>query len=207
MEMTGKKPEVARQINLPLRRAVEISLRSLAIRFWRSLVTSGVIFLAIAFFTYMISIDLVSTRLEVGEVVTRTDGPQRLWVALISLLVAAIGILNTLLMSVAERYREIGTMKCLGALNRFVVELFLLEAAAMGTIGSGLGALFGFGLAVLPWLMRADDLAQVTLPWSTLILRSLAGMGLGMTLTTLGAIYPAYRAAQMAPAEAMRTEV
>src|SRR4051812_28360133 len=138
-----KPPAAARQINLPLRRAIEISLRSLSIRFWRSLVTSGVIFLAIAFFTYMISSELVTSRLEIGELVTKEAGPQRLWVATLSLIVAGIGILNTLLMSVAERYREIGTMKCLGALNRFVVELFLLEAMAMGTIGSGLGALFG----------------------------------------------------------------
>jgi putative ABC transport system permease protein len=199
--------KVARQINLPFRRALEISLRSLAIRFWRSLVTSAVIFLAIAFFSYMISADLVAGRLEVGEVLDKTEGPQRLWVAILSLIVAGIGILNTLLMSVAERYREIGTMKCLGALNRFVVELFLLEAVAMGALGSGAGALTGSFLAVLPWFLRAPELASVGLPWPALVGRCLLGLGLGMLLTALGAIYPAYRAAKMAPAEAMRTEV
>jgi predicted lysophospholipase L1 biosynthesis ABC-type transport system permease subunit len=207
--MNNENRQPTRQINLPLRRAVEISLRSLSIRFWRSLVTSAVIFLAIAFFTYMISTELVSSQLEVGEVLTKPKGEeaQRLWVASISLLVAGIGILNTLLMSVAERYREIGTMKCLGALNRFVVELFLLEACAMGAIGSGAGALAGAALATLPWFMRAPELAQVGLPAAGLGMRFLLGLGLGMGLTTLGAIYPAYRAAKMAPAEAMRTEV
>jgi hypothetical protein len=198
---------VSRQINLPFRRALEISLRSLSIRFWRSLVTSAIILMAIAFFTYMISVDLVASRLEVGESLVKDEGPQRLWVAILSLVVAMIGILNTLLMSVAERYREIGTMKCLGALNRFVVELFLLEAAAMGGIGSTTGALLGSGLAIMPWLLRDQEMASVTLPWAALGIRFLLGAGLGLLLTTLGAIYPAYRAAQMAPAEAMRTEV
>ncbi len=207
--MQTTQAEVKRQINLPLKRAVEISLRSLSIRIWRSLVTSGVIFLAIAFYTYMISSDLVAGRLELGEVLTKSAsaGTQRAWVAFLSLLVAGIGIMNTLLMSVAERYREIGTMKCLGALDRFVVELFLLEALGMGAFGAGLGALFGGLLATLPWFLRPPELAAVTLPLAPLALALLKGAGIGMLLTTFGAIYPAYRAAKMAPAEAMRTEV
>ena len=145
---------VARQINLPFVRAVEISLRSLKIRFWRSTVTSAVVFLAIAFLVFMLSAEPVSHNLEreLGEVLVKTAKSQRLWVALISLIVAVVGITNTLHMSVAERYREIGTMKCLGALDRFVVELFMLEAVAMGTIGSAIGSVLGTLMAIMPWV-------------------------------------------------------
>ncbi|MEK7765256.1 MAG: FtsX-like permease family protein, partial [bacterium] len=198
---------VTRQINLPFYRAVEISLRSLKIRFARSLVTSAVVALATGFLVYMLSVERVTARLEVGEVLVKSAHAQRVWVALISMLVAAVGITNTLYMSVAERYREIGTMKCLGALNRFVVELFLLESLALGAIGSAAGALIGTVLATVPWVFRAKDLAAVGLPWSALGRYFLAGLGVGMVLTIVGALYPAFRAARMVPADAMRTEV
>lgn len=198
---------VTRQVNLPFKRAIEISLRSLKIRFWRSLVTSIVVFLAIAFLVYMLSVEPVTARLEVGEVIQRAAKSQRIWVALVSMLVAAVGITNTLHMSVAERYREIGTMKCLGALDRFVVELFMLESLAMGAIGSAAGSILGTLLATGPWLLRSKDLAQVTLPLDVLGTNFLVGIGVGMLLTLFGALYPAFRAARMAPAEAMRREV
>jgi len=58
---------VTRQVNLPIRRAIEISIRSLRIRFWRSLVTSAVILLAIGFLVYMLSVEPVAAKLVVGE--------------------------------------------------------------------------------------------------------------------------------------------
>ncbi len=199
----------ARQVNLPFIRAVEISLRSLKIRFWRSLVTSAVVFLAIAFLVYMLSVESVNAMLEreIGEVIVKTAHAQRIWVAIISLLVAVVGITNTLHMSVAERYREIGTMKCLGALDRFVVELFLLEALAMGAIGASVGSLLGTILATTPWVFRIKELAEATLPWATLGQNFLIGCVVGLFLTVVGSLYPAYRASRMVPAEAMRTEV
>jgi len=201
---------VARQINLPFVRAVEISLRSLKIRFWRSIVTSAVVLLAIAFLVFMLSAESVSKNMEVGEVLAetaKTAKAQRLWVAMISLLVAVVGITNTLHMSVAERYREIGTMKCLGALDRFVVELFMIEAVAMGTIGSAAGSIIGTLMAVMPWFFRAKEVADAALPWAAIGHNFLIGLGAGMLLTLIGSLYPAYRASKMAPAEAMRTEV
>jgi hypothetical protein len=198
---------VTRQVNLPLRRAIEISVRSLRIRFWRSLVTSAVILLAIGFLVYMLSVDQVAAKLVVGENLQREGRDQRIWVAIVSMLVAAVGITNTLHMTVAERYREIGTMKCLGALNRFVVELFLIESLALGVVGSLAGALVGTILATVPWMLRAKELVDVGLPWHALGTNLLIGTGVGMLLTIIGALYPSLRAAQMAPAEAMRTEV
>jgi cell division protein FtsX len=197
-----------RQVNLPLRRAIEISLRSLVIRMARSFVTSVVVMLAIGFLVYMLSVDQVAAALRSGEMVSKPPEAQRMWIAAISLLVAVVGITNTLFMSVSERYREIGTMKCLGALNRFVVELFLLEALAMGTIGSAAGGLVGTLVAVASGMMEPSSVGGwAQLPWLLLGKNFLIGVGAGMGLTIVGSLFPAWRAALMAPAEAMRTEV
>ena len=53
-----------------------------------------------------------------------------------SLLVCFVGITNSMLMSVTERYKEIGTLKCLGALDNFIVKLFLIESGLLGFFGS-----------------------------------------------------------------------
>jgi len=196
-----------RQVNLPFNRAVEIAVRSLKIRLARSLVTSLVVLLATGFYAYMLSADAVQVALRSGELLHGTDAVQREWVAFVSFLVAGVGITNTLYMSVAERYREIGTMKCLGALDRFVVELFLLEAVALGVVGSGLGALGGVAFALAEGLLAAKEVEHAVLPWALLGLNVLKGLGVGLALTILGSLYPAFRAARMAPAEAMRTEV
>ena len=66
-----------------------------------------------------------------------------------SLIVCVVGIANSMLMAVTERFREIGTMKCLGALDGFVVRLFLLESGFQGFSGALIGALIGTLGAVL----------------------------------------------------------
>jgi ABC-type lipoprotein release transport system permease subunit len=165
---------------------------------------------AIWFLTLMLSARVVADALETGEVVSRATEAQRaqdLWIVIVSMLVAVVGITNTLHMSVAERYREIGTMKCLGALDRFVVELFLLESLALGMAGSLAGALCGTLHALAPWWLRGKEVADAVLPWGAVGRNLLLGVAAGLALTIIGSLYPAVRAARMAPAEAMRTEV
>ena len=61
---------------------------------------------------------------------------RNIWIVVISLFVTVIGITNSMLMSVTERFREIGTMKCLGALSAFVRQMFLLESSLVGLVGA-----------------------------------------------------------------------
>ena len=70
------------------------------------------------------------------------------WIITISLLVTVIGISNAMLMSVTERFREIGTMKCLGALSAFIRRIFLIESSLMGLMGSVIGGLVGMIVGV-----------------------------------------------------------
>ena len=125
----------------PFVTAIKIALQSLRIRFWRSIITIGGIFFAIAFLGSVLSSAVGRADRERAARAGCTGGvgaifeilsevPRQAWLVTISLLVCVIGIANAMLMSVTERYKEIGTMKCLGALDLFVVELFLLESAS-----------------------------------------------------------------------------
>jgi putative ABC transport system permease protein len=136
-------------------------------------------------------------------------------VGAIALLVAAIGIANTMAMSILERTREIGLMKAVGATNRDVLAIFLGEAAGIGFIG-GLGGviigwLAGQGINVIALVYLANQAGQqggpppsiavytpFWLPLFALIFSTIIGMGSGL--------YPALRAATMIPVLALKYE-
>jgi len=136
-------------------------------------------------------------------------------VGAIALLVAAIGIANTMAMSILERTREIGLMKAVGATNRDVLSLFLGEAAGIGFIGGLGGVVIGWlaaqGMNVLAIIYLAGQASQqggappsvavytpVWLPIFALIFSTLIGM--------LSGLYPALRAATMIPVNALKYE-
>jgi ABC-type lipoprotein release transport system permease subunit len=134
------------------------------------------------------------------------DRIQTRWLLGLGLLVALIGILNAMLMSVTERFREIGTMKCLGALDGFIIRLFLLESLLQGVVGTTSGILIGVVLSLLAQTVRYGYFA-----WKGILPAQLAqSIGIcfliGLGLTVAGAIYPAWLAARMQPIAAMRVE-
>jgi putative ABC transport system permease protein len=147
----------------------------------------------------------VSTR-DAAEAVKARD--QRIWLIVLSSFLCFVGITNTILMSVTERFREIGTLKCLGALDRFIIRLFLLESAFIGLFGAFLGGLLGFVLGIIQ-LGAATEFSLLSLGN---VSRALASglpitMAGGAALTVLAAIYPTSVAAKMKPVDAMRTEI
>lgn len=136
-------------------------------------------------------------------------------VGAIALLVAAIGIANTMAMSILERTREIGLMKAVGATNRDVLSIFLGEAAGIGFIGGLGGIVIGWlaaqGMNVLALAYLAGQASQqggappsvavytpIWLPIFALIFSTLIGM--------LSGLYPALRAATMIPVQALKYE-
>jgi putative ABC transport system permease protein len=133
-------------------------------------------------------------------------------VALIALLVAAIGITNTMLMSVLERFREIGVMKALGARDSQVQALFLMEGALIGAVGGliGLAAAWGSSFPADAWLrVQVNQRLNVKLdgslfafPWWLLV----GGPVFAVLVTTLAAYYPARRAIRIDPVQALRHE-
>ncbi|MBM3262889.1 MAG: ABC transporter permease [candidate division Zixibacteria bacterium] len=207
-----------KQISLPFSKALEISFRSLKIRFWRSLITIGGIFFGIAFLmSILTSSALNQALLEGGSAQVRAlleqkgadeeAQTQQIWLVTLSLLVCVVGITNAMLMSVTERYREIGTMKCLGALDKFIVELFLLESAFQGLVGSLGGVILGCLFMTASMMSSYGSEPLSVFPMVDIFQYGLYSLGAGLVLSVIGAIYPAYRAAKMDPADAMRTEV
>lgn len=121
-------------------------------------------------------------------------------IAGISLLVGGMGIANVMLVTVGERTREIGIMKAVGAKNRHVLILFLLEAGMIGLTGGILGLVCAAAMAytLIPLLMNVPGV----LPGEW------AGIALGISLSigVLSGLYPALRASRMAPVDALRYE-
>ena len=109
-------------------------------------------------------------------------------------------------MAVTERFREIGTMKCLGALDRFILRLFFLEAGMQGLAGAGAGALAGAVFALLNALIRFGTAAITHLLWNSFFVSVFYSIGVGCLLSLVGVFYPALVAAKMQPVEAMRVE-
>ncbi len=133
-------------------------------------------------------------------------------VALIALMVAAIGITNTMLMSVLERVREIGVMKALGARDGQVQALFLMEGALIGAAGSllGLAAAWGISIPANAWLrtqvaerLKVElDGSLFAFPWWLIV----GGPVFAVLVTTLAAYYPARRAVRIDAVQALRHE-
>ncbi|MCS7180041.1 MAG: FtsX-like permease family protein, partial [bacterium] len=129
------------------------------------------------------------------------------WLISLSLLVCTVGIINSMLMAVTERSREIGTMKCLGALDRFVMELFLLEAMIHGIGGSILGGILGILIMSVIYIGQYKQIILTNFPLLQLLKYIGISILLGTGLAIIGALYPAIVSARMEPAEAIRREV
>jgi putative ABC transport system permease protein len=123
----------------------------------------------------------------------------------VSLLVAGIGILNIMLVSVAERTREIGIRKAIGATRFQILIQFFIEALLLSSIGCAAGLVLGLTLG---GLVNAFGIVRISgfvppIPW----LRSSAiAVGFATIVTVLFGTYPAYRAAKLDPIEALRYE-
>lgn len=131
-----------------------------------------------------------------------------IWIAAISMFVTVIGVSNALLMSVTERFREIGTMKCLGALSAFIRTLFLIESSLIGTAGSIVGVLAGAVLPVIVYGFLYGFVAVIgSLSYGWLGMAAVGSVVAGIVLSVLAAIYPARVASNMVPAAALRSTV
>jgi len=215
---------VDRQVVLPFKKSLEIAFQSIRVRFFRSLITTMSLVLAVSFLSFVnvttdVANGLLATKAsslrqkllrsgyDIGPEDTSVGNtPKQKWIVILSLLVCVVGIVNAQLMAVTERFREIGTMKCLGALDRFILRLFLLEAGIQGLAGAGAGALIGGLFALINALITFGTVCTAFLSWPDVAVSVILAAGIGCVLSLLGVLYPAIVAARMEPVEAMRVE-
>ena len=122
-----QRTPIEEQIDLPFVESLRISFQSLKIRFGRSIITTAGITLGIAFLVSVWTNNEIGLALQESgrqsaintfeETTEKGISTKDIWLIIMSLIVCVVGIANSMLMAVTERFREIGTMKCLGALE------------------------------------------------------------------------------------------
>lgn len=198
--MNAGPVKIERQISLPFSQALKIAYKNIVIRLGRAIITGAGTMLGIAFLMSVFTANLAQQAS--GVVIEASQAQKNIWLVVMSLLVSVVGITNSMLMSVTERYKEIGTMKCLGALDNFIVKLFLLESGVLGFFGSLFGALIG---SIFILLTKFSVLGN--LDWLKFLAYLAFCVVIGTVLSIIAAVLPAIRAAGMPPADAMRSEV
>lgn len=236
MSVTSSEFFSGGKISFPVTRALAFSAKSIRIRMGRMIIVLMGVASAIAFMTMLFSMATFTGgapaggRASVEEpaknepidnpalVVERFSGELvdsaavarafRPWWLVIALAISMAGITNAILMSVTERIKEIGTLKCLGAMAYHIVEIFLFESAFLGLIGGAVGALGGIGLAVGNLLLSGAEHAGMQIPpWWQLVGTFGAGVLFSVVICLIASVIPVVVAARIQPADAMRYEV
>lgn len=174
-----------------------LAMSSLKVRMSRTVLTILTITTATAFMMYEFTLPTPTT--EAGR-------QEHSIMLVLSLVVSGVGVLNAMLMSVTQRYREIGTMKCLGAVDSLVLYSVLFESAILGLVGAVVGVVLGLIVSTLLGLAEFGGAVFSSLSFGYLPVKILVVLLIGMGLTSFGAFIPALVASRLPPIEAMRGE-
>jgi putative ABC transport system permease protein len=122
----------------------------------------------------------------------------------ISMIVAGVSILNIMMMSVTERIKEIGIMRSIGAQRNEVMSMFLYEALILGVVGSLIGGVLSIigGYAISSMMLQTTKYLFVPSSLVSIVY----GVGFGIVVCLICGIYPAWRAANLNPIDALRHE-
>lgn len=142
--------------------------------------------------------DFVASDTETGLLQAMAQGT-----SLVAIFLSSLGVLNTMLMSVAERTKELGVLRAIGWSRRLILRMILGESLLLCTGGVAIGSLVAWGAVrgLAAWSFT-QTLVQAGLPWAAVA----AGATVGIVAAVLGAVYPALRATRVDPTEALHYE-
>lgn len=212
---------IPRQQPLPWRIVLRVSCAGMRRRLMRSIVTVGCVTLALAFLSYMLVladitqalVDLNDARLNVLMQERGTDiyaenqmDAMTILLTSLALLTCTVGIANSMLMSVTERVREIGTLKCLGARDRFIVKSYLVESSMQGLCGAVVGIILGCAVATAALAITYPGYVTASFPWLPVSRSLTISLACGLLIAVATSIWPAGVAARKRPVDALRVE-
>lgn len=201
--------------------ACSVSWAGLRRRLLRALITMVGVILAIAFLGYMLITDSITQALvavnddtlnvllqQTGVDIFASGETDQMTLLLIglSLLTCLVGIVNAMLMSVAERVKEIGTLKCLGARDSFIVKTYFIESSLQGIIGAAIGMVLGLLVALSVATINYGAHVYSNLPVVPVLKSLVVSFVIGSLLAVSASIAPAYMAARKQPVDALRIE-
>ncbi|MBD3205115.1 FtsX-like permease family protein [Candidatus Bathyarchaeota archaeon] len=187
--------------------AIRLGIGYIRRRIQRTAINIASVALAISFFTSLVITDLFyQTFSRIGGTSLQVDVYQ-FWLVVVALIVSIVGITNAMLISVYERYQEIGTMKCIGALDKHILMLFLVESAIQGVSGGVLGYILGVLTALVSAGFTTGFDIILKTPASQLLAYFVGTTLLSIFLSVGASLYPAWRASRLNPVEALRYEL
>lgn len=150
------------------------------------------------------SVRSTATALEMLTTITDVLKYFLIAIASISLLVGGIGIMNSMLISVSQRVREIGLRKAVGAQKAHIISQFLIEASFITIVGGIIGIIFGVAVSFLASvvLIKLGYEWQFLIPLSSIVI----GFSVSFTIGIIFGLYPAIKASRISPMEALRYE-
>jgi ABC-type lipoprotein release transport system permease subunit len=195
-----------KQKDPPIRVAIEQAIKGIRVRLSRQISSGLGVLLGIAFFSSVKTSQLLSPA-NYAVPASLMEATRLQWLAILSLLMCFVGITNAMLMSVTERYKEIGTLKCLGSTDRFIVTVFFVEAIVLGVVSSLAGSCLGFAIITILRLFTEGAGAFPQGFWNSAAWILILSTSIGVLLSAIAAVAPAIQAARMPAAAALRVEI
>lgn len=138
--------------------------------------------------------------------VTLNPEAYQYWLVVIAIFVWGVGVVNPMVMSTAERTREVGIMKSLGATNAAIIKMLLIEPALIGLLGGAIGGVIGWLITVAIYSLQMGLTVILMVPLLIHLFNFALAVTASFLLSVTAAAYPAYHAAKLRPTDALRRE-